>query len=395
MESVCAGTVGRALSSACLDRFSVRKICYQINLQPSLGGGEIYTRFLTHALSSMGWDSILVVARDASFWKAFMPSGVHYRSVWDMASLQSALPEHPALILTHSALPEEMAPAVASRHRLCGVVHMPLYERSPRGLQHYHRLFAVSDHVRNSALSHGLANLHPEPLYAVADLAPRGESRAVMSGSPYEWDRRKFRDRFLGWGQRTFNINAGGVPYSRSSEISIGIVSRLTPIKQFPEMLSILAPFIAKHAGVKLEIFGSGGYASIRDMMRALLPARGQVRWWGPQSDVAAVYRNLDYVISGLPEKEALGLNLIEAQMCGTPVLAVRAPPFTETVVDKVSGYLFCDPRKDEGREFAQLLDHLGDRDIRPDPRRATEHLARFSAAAFQARLERALEALV
>ncbi len=372
----------------------MRKVCYQINLQPSLGGGEIYTRFLTHALSSLGWDSVLVVARDASFWKGFMPSNVEYRPVWDMASLQSALPVDPAFILTHSALPEEMAPAVAARHRLCGLVHMPLYERSPRGFRHYHRLFAVSEHVRSSALSHGLSNVHPEPLYAVADLAPRGQPNAVRAGSPYEWDRRKFRDRLLGWGQQTFNINVGGQLYSRPSEVSIGIVSRLTPIKQFPEMLSILAPFIADHPELKLEIFGSGGYASIRDMMKALLPARKRVRWWGPQSDVAAVYRNLDYVISGLPEKEALGLNLIESQMCGTPVLAVRAPPFTETVVDKVSGYLFCDPRKDGGQDFARLLDRLGDRNSRPDPRCATEHLARFSAAAFEARLGRALQAL-
>lgn len=371
------------------------RICYQINLQPSLGGGEIYTRFLTEALSRLGWQSILIVARDAAFWREFMPPGIEYRPVWDMVSLQAALPAQPAFILTHSALPEELAPAVAVKHRLCGIVHMPLYDREPRGLRHYQRLFAVSDHVRNSALSQGLLNVYEEPLYAVADLSPRGKVEAVIARSPYEWDKRKFRDRLLGWGQRTFRISIGGETYQRSSGLELGIVSRLTPIKQFPQMLSILAPVLARHHGVMLEIFGSGGYASVRDMMVALGPARPKVRWWGAQTDVAAVYRNLDYVISGLPEKEALGLNLIEAQMCGTPVLAVRAPPFTETVIDQASGFLFRDPREDSGADFDRLLERIRDRGIRPDPLLAGAHLARFSTRAFQARLERALAGFV
>ncbi len=142
---------------------------------------------------------------------------------------------------------------------------------------------------------------------------------------------------------------------------------------------------------MNLEIFGSGGYASVRDLRASLAPLRKQVRFWGHQPNVAAVYPQLDYVLSGLPEKEALGLNLIEAQYCGTPVLAVHAPPFTETVIDAQTGFFFADPRQDGGESFARLLERLVAGALRPDPRLATAHLEHFSIAAYRARVAQLL----
>jgi glycosyltransferase involved in cell wall biosynthesis len=185
-----------------------------------------------------------------------------------------------------------------------------------------------------------------------------------------------------------------GRAFNRHAGLTLGIVSRLTPIKQFPRLFSILAPVLARYPQVNLEIFGSGGYASVRDLQHALAPMRRQVRFWGHQADVARVYPQLDYVLSGLPEKEALGLNLIEAQACGTPVLAVNAPPFTETVLDGASGYLFDDPRRDAGEDFGRLLERLLAGAARPDPRAAAAHLARFSRDAFRARVREALSTL-
>ena len=90
--------------------------------------------------------------------------------------------------------------------------------------------------------------------------------------------------------------------------------------------------------------------------------------------------------MSGLPEKEALGLNILEAQALGTPVLAVDAPPFTETVADGRTGYLYRDPREDGGADFSRVLERAL-ADPRPDPRAAPDHLARFSRQAFNARV--------
>jgi glycosyltransferase involved in cell wall biosynthesis len=171
-------------------------------------------------------------------------------------------------------------------------------------------------------------------------------------------------------------------------------VSRLTPIKQFPRQFEILATLLAQHPGVNLEVFGAGGYASVRDLRRALRPMGGRVRFWGHQENVAAAYAGLDYLITGLPEKEALGLNIIEAQQSGLPVLAVAAPPFTETVIEAETGYFYRDPREDGGADFTRLLESLLAGKARPDPRRAREHLARFSFDAFTERVGRMVKAV-
>jgi len=385
------------------------KTCYQINLQLSLGGGEIYTRFLTVALRELGYEPVLFTHADAPFWPRLLPPGTRLVPVRTLPEIEQMLAEESghdgrrATVITHSALPAEAARRFAAAYRLAGMLHMPLYERFPDGLPQYHCLLAVSAHVIASARSRGLVNVHDLPLYGVADLAPRGGMPEVATDGTiraralYDWDRRKVRDRLLGWLEargRSGATDARAQVFRRRPGLTLGIVSRITPIKQFPLMFSILAPVLACHPAVNLEIFGSGGYASIRDLRRALLPARQQVRFWGRQDDVASIYPQLDYVLSGLPEKEALGLNLIEAQCCNTPVLAVRAPPFTESVVDCETGFLFEDPRQDQGRSFAELLARIvvGTRLL--EPRRADAHLARFSAAAFRERLAAALRAL-
>jgi glycosyltransferase involved in cell wall biosynthesis len=175
--------------------------------------------------------------------------------------------------------------------------------------------------------------------------------------------------------------------YAKRSGLTLGIVSRLTPIKQYPAQFGLLAPLLAREARVNLEVFGAGGYASVRDLRRALAPLGARARFWGYQESVAAVYAGLDYLMTGLPEKEALGLNVIEAQSCGLPVLAIAAPPFTETVLEGLTGYLYRDPREDGGADFARLLESLLAGRPRPDPRLAHEHLERFSFDAFCARL--------
>jgi len=367
-------------------------LCVQINWQTSFGGGEMYTRFFSAALVALGWKVRLIAARNATFWKQLAMPGVAILEIASGGEIPGLLPRDPALVVTHTTLPAELAREVAARHRLGGFVHMPLNERDLAGLAHYHRLFCVSDYVAATARSRGHARVHEEAMLGVADLRPRGAAGAVARRSEYDWDRRKFRDRLLSWleplGRRD------GESFARRPGLTLGIVSRLSPIKQFPAQFARLAPVIAAVPGVNLEVFGSGGYASVRDLRAALAPLGERVRWWGWQPDPAAIYPQLDYVLSGLPEHEALGLNLIEAQASGTPVLAVAGPPFTETVADGASGFFYRDPRQDNGAGFGALLRELVAGRPRPDPRQASIHLERFSLAAFEARVARAMAAL-
>jgi glycosyltransferase involved in cell wall biosynthesis len=245
----------------------------------------------------------------------------------------------------------------------------------------------------------GLGRIYREPLLGVADFSRRddgGAAGAILDQPLYDWDRNKMRDRVFSVLYPAWRaITPRRVFARRPAGLALGIVSRIAPLKQFTAQFRLLAPIIAEFPAASLDVFGSGvGYRPVHDLRRALAPLGNRARFWGEQDNVAAIYPQLDYLLTGLPEREALGLNVIEAQNCGTPVLAVRAPPFTETVVDGETGYFYADPRDDAGADFRDLMRRLAGAPTRPDPRKATAHLERFSKPAFTARVGRLVEHL-
>jgi glycosyltransferase involved in cell wall biosynthesis len=365
----------------------------QINLQSHFGGGEVYTSSFCRALSQLGVATTLLVHPRAGFWDRLgLPADTERIAVASVADLHHHVPSGPLWLLSHGPLPEALRHPVPQRLR-SAIAHMPVQGRDPAAFAGHERIYPVSSWVRGGLLAAGLP-AWDTPLLGVAGLGARtsksatGGNADIRRASRYDWDRRKGRDRLLGALEPMAEALRPHPAFARRSGLTLGIVSRLTPIKQFPQLFAQLAPVLARHPQVNLEIFGSGGYASVRDLDRALaaLPP-GQARFWGQQGDVGSIYRQLDYLLSGLPEKEALGLNVIEAQACGTPVIAVDAPPFTETVLDGATGFLYRDPRLDAGADFARLLDELLDGRPRPQPELAQAHLARFSFEAFVERL--------
>lgn len=369
--------------------------CYQVNYQTSFGGDEVFTRAVCRALAALGRPQVLFVHREAKFWDGLGLEGVECVPIGTVEEIDAHLPAQGAQLLTHNLPDAATAARWGARHRLAGFLHMPLWQRDPEGLDAYRLLLPVSAYVAESARARGLSNVHGEPLLGVADLAPRGPGAGPIRRGPlFDPDARKPRDRLVAAASALGARLRGARAFERGPGLTLGIVSRLTPIKQFPLLFSILAPRLAARPGVRLEVFGSGAYASVRDLRRALSPLGSRARLWGRQDDVAAVYPQLDYLLSGLPEKEALGLNLIESQAAGTPVIAVRAPPFTETVLDGETGYLYRDPREDAGAAFDALLGRLERGERRPDPQLARAHLDKFSATSFATRLARALDAM-
>ncbi len=364
-------------------------VCHQVNLQRGFGGGEVYTAFFARALETLGVRTVLFAHPDASFWERHLPATTRVIPVQRIDGIGRHLPSRSCWLAFHTPGSEaEVAPLRRAGHRLSAFAHMPLYGRDPASLRPYELLFAVSGHVLASLRAAGMTNLYPEPLYGAAQLEGRGDEDApVHAASPYAWDPRKLRDRLFGLGYRLYDRSRTRPAYARLPGITLGIVSRLTPIKQFPLLFRHLAPVLARHPRFRLEIFGAGGYASVRDLRRALSPLRDRVRFWGGQTQVGTVYRRLDYLMTGLPEKEALGLNVLEAQACGCPVLAVDAPPFSETVAPEVTGLLYPDPRSDRGAGFERLLLRLASAPFRIERAAAATHLARFAPEAFRARV--------
>ena len=371
--------------------------CHVINLQPHLGGAEVYTIFFTRALLANGCSVSLFVNRQATWWSGLQqeqPAQLSLLPVATDAEIPARLPPH-AWIMTHGPVSPAFVAAVKGRHRLTGFCHMPLGGRSAGVLAQYDLVFAVSQHVLSTLAPAGVPHTYAEPFLGIADFArfAPGASDTFRRGNLYSWDQRKFRDRVLSWIAPLAHAVTPARIYARRPGFNLGIVSNIGPIKQFDLLFKHIAPVIATRPGVNLDIFGNGAYRSVADLKQALKPLGARVQFWGRQADPKPLYAHFDYLLSGLPEKEALGLNIIEAQMLGTPVLAVNAPPFIETVQDGKTGWLFRDPREDNGADFARVLDRAI-AGPRPNPLDAPEHLVQFSPAAFNLRVARLLQSI-
>lgn len=370
-------------------------LCYQINLSTVFGGAEVYTRFFSQALRDIGWDTVIFVNKKSTFWQSMEQDGFKLIPVEHYRDIASCLPGKPSLLITHERLSGSWAEELRQKHILAGFAHQPLHNRPADPYRLCHLLFAVSQHVIDSLQSAGITQFYPKPLYGVADInrtAVHNPATPIISRSPYHWDRRKARDRLFSVLYPLYRKIAPVQTFSRQTGLTLGIVSRFDSIKQFPLLFRFLSPVIRKFPEVRIEIFGSGGYASVRDLKQSLAPIRSQVRFWGHQNEVRSIYPQLDFLLPGLPEREALGLNVIEAQLCGTPVLAINAPPFAETVLDGKTGFLYTDPRLDQGRDFESLLERLSRTPTFPNPLDAPEHLTTFSFEQFKIRVAAAME---
>lgn len=364
---------------------------YQLNFQTKFGGGEVYTHFLCEAFSSLKIRHLLLTHTKAPFWETLTFTYTPKVAIQpNIQTITGALPE-PGIVITHGSVPTEWRKAIQTAgHKLIGIAHMPLYGRDANAFVGYDGVIGVSQYVINSLRDASVPNIYSTPWLGVASLNRNvTNTQIITETSCYDWDLRKGRDRILSWLEPLYEPVRKRQSFLKKQGLTLGIVSRLTPIKQFPLLFEHLAPALTDIPNLNIEIFGSGGYASVRDLKKSLDPIKDNVRFWGHQKNISLVYQNLDFLLTGLPEKEALGLNVIEAQQCNLPVLAVNALPFQETVTHKHTGYLFTDPRSDDGQHFKQLvLELLHTTEAYPQPHQHSEHLKRFSLTAFTQRVQ-------
>jgi glycosyltransferase involved in cell wall biosynthesis len=366
-----------------------RPTIVQFNLSPTLGGAEVYTAFFSRALAARGWRTRVVVNAAARFWNdldlrgvRLSPSGAGYDVLRDRD-----------IALIHAPVPAASLDALRGRY-VVGLAHQALYDATrPAYYDRADLLLAVSRHVIATLDRHGLDRVHRSPLYGVADLDRGQRSSAPSPGPLFDADARKPRDRIVAALDRTGRALAAPRRYERRPGLTLGVVSRLAPLKQFPALFEQLVPILMRHPSVNLDFFGAAvGYKSLLSVRRAVAPLGERVRFWGHQRDVASAYRALDYLLTGLPEREALGLNAIESCLAGTPVLAVAAPPFSETMSDGETGFLYVDPRHDGARDFERVLTGIESGALCPDLAVAATHLVVFSFERFVERVDAAMD---
>jgi len=368
-----------------------RPTIVQLNLSPTLGGAEVYTAFFSRALAARGWPTRVVVNAAARFWSDLDLGDVR-RASWGTGA---AVIRERDIALIHAPLPTVLLDALDGRY-VVGLAHQALYDATrPAYYDRADMLLAVSRHVMATLQEHGLNRVHPLPLYGVADLNRGTRSAVPAQGRLFDVDARKLRDRILAGLDRAGATLTAPRPYERRPGLTLGVVSRLAPLKQFPALFERLVPILTRHPRVNLELFGAAvGYKSLTAVRRALAPLGERVRFWGQQRDVASAYRALDYLLTGLPEREALGLNAIESCAAGTPVLAIAAPPFSETMKDGVTGFLYADPRRDDGQDFERVLAGIESGALHPDFAAAAMHLQPFSFERFAERVDAVMEEL-
>jgi glycosyltransferase involved in cell wall biosynthesis len=364
----------------------------QFNTSPTLGGAEVYTASFSRALAQRGWPTRVLVDPVASFWRHLDFADVPHRP---LPRGERVLGED-EVALIHAPLPQETLAAMAG-NRVIGLAHQAIYDAAhPAYYDRADVLLAVSQHVITSLRRHGLDRVHPDPLYGVADLTRGGTAGELRQGPLFDADARKPRDRIMAAFVRARTMFAAPPHFRRKEGLTLGIVSRLAPLKQFPLLFAQLVPVLLRHPRVNLEIFGAAvGYKSLSALQDALAPLAPRVRYWGHQRDVASAYRGLDYLLTGLPEREALGLNALEACAAGTPVLAVDAPPFNETLKDGITGFFYTDPRLDSARDFERVLSGIEGGELRPRSAALAAHLAAFSASRFADRVDTAMHAIL
>ena len=149
------------------------------------------------------------------------------------------------------------------------------------------------------------------------------------------------------------------------------VVSALVPYKRLD-----LAIEACRLARISLKIVGQGPEeARLRTLSTG---ADVQFLGWRSANDIRDLYRSSALVL--LPGIEDFGIVPIEAQACGTPVVALADGGALETVIDGLTGTLV--PVADAG-QFAAAIRRTRERTL--DRVAIRRHAERFSTATFKA----------
>lgn len=156
------------------------------------------------------------------------------------------------------------------------------------------------------------------------------------------------------------------------------VVSRLLPYKRVDVIVDV-----ATRAGIGLDVVGTGpALAELRHRAGPTVKFHG----WIPDNDVSALMESCRALC--VPGAEDFGITPVEALAAGKPVVALAAGGALETIEEGITGSFFA-------RHDPELVRAAIDRcdAIETPPEAIAERARRFSRAAFETSLLKALHA--
>jgi glycosyltransferase involved in cell wall biosynthesis len=141
----------------------------------------------------------------------------------------------------------------------------------------------------------------------------------------------------------------------------VGIVGRLSPIKNHYLFLEVAARIAAVCPDVRFLVVGDGELGSAIREHAHRLKLSNRVMFAGWRSDLAQVYGDLDVLVS-CSDNEGMPISLIEAMAAGCPVLATNVGGVPDLIDDHQTGLLV--PARDPSRLTGALLRLLQDGEL-------------------------------
>ena len=169
-------------------------------------------------------------------------------------------------------------------------------------------------------------------------------------------------------------------PVGEGGDGSFLVVSALVPYKRID-----IAIEACRLAGVPLRIVGRGPEEAA---LRRLAGPEVEFLGWRTDEEIRDLYGRAAAVL--LPGVEDFGMVPVEAQACGTPVVALASGGAVETVQDGVTGVLVND---DSAPGFADALTRL--RGLHLDPATIRANAERYSRERFMTEFEAAVASAI
>lgn len=166
-------------------------------------------------------------------------------------------------------------------------------------------------------------------------------------------------------------------PKERSGFLAIG---RLVPYKRFDLLIEA-----ANRLKFPLTVAGTG-----RDLSRLKALAGPTVRMLGfvPDDKLPHLYSHARALL--LPQIEDAGVVPLEAQACGTPVVALKRGGVLDTVRDGVTGVFFDQQTVDALEKALERFEYMSF-----NPEMIREHARQFASVRFREKIMRAVEGAV